>query len=470
MDGARTVVNLLIEKWNPENVGETPDIKLVYDLKRVDLIDKSTVLIYQVNTNETINSIGATTKEVVETVTIDIRTTVSRDRLIEIEKEVRRILETHFKNITDAVDTKLVWDLVAPSSSIDRSDKSIKLYRYTMDVNLTAFATRRPPVFVKKPKQITVYVAHDNKDVLSYPVELYLCDEVGNQIKSIANINVVYKEKGYESVVFDIDTKNTSGVWYYVEARPAGYQYLVHRFPIFDTTTGGYIVVRAIKPRAGKIQFVIIDVTSENQEEWSLYVGGTLNMTILKGNDTKTLSFSVPSGSIGEFALNPDERILRIEVITNRGNTIVSAVGRVPGDIIHPTLHGLRVTELSTKLVFLTVVKADEVPVSKFRAGVVVVPYPPNYQNQPCDAYLNGNLAGRRWAETIAIKIGSKDYDFVGNKKLEFDISGDENDVFIEYLVAAVGGYTKCDTIKVTATARYSGLRMLQYLVDYNNW
>lgn len=144
MDGARTVRNLLYTNWNSQNVGETPEISLIYDWKRVDLgQDKSAILLYQVHTSEEINSLYGQTKEVRERFTIDIRTTVSRDRLISLEKEVRRILEGFGRRLYDATNPNFQWDFVQPLSSVDRSDKSIKLYRYTMDCEVVAFATQR---------------------------------------------------------------------------------------------------------------------------------------------------------------------------------------------------------------------------------------------------------------------------------------------------------------------------------------
>ncbi len=124
------IKSLLSENWTASNADdETPVIDLVLNYKRVDLSIKSAILIYQDDRNEQEIGLGAGQKTAKEYITIDIRTAKSRDHLINLYKEVERIIDKNVKTTPN-------WDFIHIQHVKDLSDKMRKLWRYIVDVEM----------------------------------------------------------------------------------------------------------------------------------------------------------------------------------------------------------------------------------------------------------------------------------------------------------------------------------------------
>lgn len=137
-DNIANIVNMLDEDWDSDNVVE-PTIRNITDVtlpKRIDLRMSDYVLIYEAGYTETVHDIGFINLKWTNRISIDIRTCISRDRVIALWKEVRRILWANRKHPTDSSSVATPFQFIRPISRLDLSNKQYKMWRYVYDVNL----------------------------------------------------------------------------------------------------------------------------------------------------------------------------------------------------------------------------------------------------------------------------------------------------------------------------------------------
>lgn len=129
-DSLNKIVEMLKNDWNKDNVDNTqPIIEKIFAFKRLDLGIYDYILVYQTSHVERPIGLGYNFTDYEHIISIDIRTMHSRDRLIKLLNEVRRII---FKNRKGYGGYKFL--------SIERindlSDKTIKMWRIVLDLKL----------------------------------------------------------------------------------------------------------------------------------------------------------------------------------------------------------------------------------------------------------------------------------------------------------------------------------------------
>ena len=106
--------------------------------KRLDLRRQDAVLFYETAHNEEQPELLYDFVNTRVNITIDIRTTLSRDHLYKMENEVRRIIHANRKG--DGVS----FDRLIYKTRTDLSDRTKKLWRYTFQVEIVTFAELIP--------------------------------------------------------------------------------------------------------------------------------------------------------------------------------------------------------------------------------------------------------------------------------------------------------------------------------------
>ena len=134
-DPVLSTVNILSDNWDSSNTADnTPPIEAIYDVKRIGGLtaNKDHVGVYEIATTNITNSFGTGSREIRATVSIDIRTTVSRVRLNLLLTEVDRIIGENMINPDSD------WNLIDPDDGgwQDFSNKKFKLYRKVYDIEL----------------------------------------------------------------------------------------------------------------------------------------------------------------------------------------------------------------------------------------------------------------------------------------------------------------------------------------------
>ena len=143
MDSLDTINTLLEADWNNDNTDSiTPTIGKVFDFKRIDLRfgeSKDYILNYHYAPYSSVPSgIGVAKKRTTDSISIDIRTMISRSHGIKVRDEVERILDANILNPSSE------YQLLNPDKTCtDLSDKSIGLWRFVWDVQLKNFAVGR---------------------------------------------------------------------------------------------------------------------------------------------------------------------------------------------------------------------------------------------------------------------------------------------------------------------------------------
>lgn len=133
MEDAEAIANLLDSNWNEANTGNVkPKIDVIYNYKTIDVRFKDYVLVYSATKTRRFFSIGGKDFEKNARVTIDIRSS-NETRYKLYKQEVRRIISNsiQFGN----------YIIVAIVSENELSDRTYKLYRCTMDVELKEIET-----------------------------------------------------------------------------------------------------------------------------------------------------------------------------------------------------------------------------------------------------------------------------------------------------------------------------------------
>ena len=134
--------SLLDSQWN---VSPKPSILDIATLeagegKRTRLTDHDIIRIFETAHNEAQPELLFDFVNEHINLTIDVRTMRSRDRLSALRDEVRRILHKYRKgNGTD-------FDRAIFKTRTDLSDRSKRLFRYTMQVELVTFAQPLPVI------------------------------------------------------------------------------------------------------------------------------------------------------------------------------------------------------------------------------------------------------------------------------------------------------------------------------------
>jgi len=139
VDAVEEIVSLLQSNWNSANTdGVTPQIKAIYELKRIGGLSKSTdyVLVYEGRTSIADADVSGISRHRRVSLSIDVRTFKSRGRMVKILKEVDRILWSKIAGTTNFEIAKMV-------GYTDLSDRSIKLWRVVYDVELVKLAEVR---------------------------------------------------------------------------------------------------------------------------------------------------------------------------------------------------------------------------------------------------------------------------------------------------------------------------------------
>ena len=136
--------NLFDTGWNRANTGQRKPV--IADIttvdpgrgKRLDIQRQDAVLFYETAHNEEQPELLYDFVNTRINITVDIRTTVSRDQLYKMENEVRRIIHANRKG--DAVN----FDRMIYKTRTDLSDRTKKLWRYTFQVEIVTFAELIP--------------------------------------------------------------------------------------------------------------------------------------------------------------------------------------------------------------------------------------------------------------------------------------------------------------------------------------
>tara|TARA_R100000152_G_scaffold19036_3_gene11050 strand:+ start:73 stop:522 length:450 start_codon:yes stop_codon:yes gene_type:complete len=136
--------NLFDTGWNRANTGQRKPV--IADIttvdpgrgKRLDIQRQDAVLFYETAHNEEQPELLYDFVNTRINITVDIRTTVSRDQLYKMENEVRRIV--HANRRGDAVN----FDRMIYKTRTDLSDRTKKLWRYTFQVEIVTFAELIP--------------------------------------------------------------------------------------------------------------------------------------------------------------------------------------------------------------------------------------------------------------------------------------------------------------------------------------
>lgn len=134
---------LLTSNWTASNTGGvTPKIDVIFDHKRIDLkptaIDDGDFILTYINTQTQVPSgVNFSHKNVIEIVTVDLRSMVSRAHSILLRDEIKRIFDSKFKNpITDVHELET-------TNVLDLSDKTRSLWRFVFTVELRGFHISR---------------------------------------------------------------------------------------------------------------------------------------------------------------------------------------------------------------------------------------------------------------------------------------------------------------------------------------
>lgn len=136
--------NLFDAGWNRANTSQRKPV--IADIttvdpgrgKRLDIQRQDAVLFYETAHNEEQPELLYDFVNTRINVTVDIRTTLSREQLYKMENEVRRIVHANRKG--DGVN----FDRLIYKTRTDLSDRTKKLWRYTFQVEIVTFAELIP--------------------------------------------------------------------------------------------------------------------------------------------------------------------------------------------------------------------------------------------------------------------------------------------------------------------------------------
>ena len=136
-DALASIVTLLTDNWNDSNTGSnTPVIDKITSYKKIDFNkNKDWVLIQRGQNTPSPAGVGASRKNVIHTISIDIRTSqpgsAGESHWQDVIAEVRRILGANIVN-PDANFNEIIPDV----REQDLSDKTRDLWRIIIDIKL----------------------------------------------------------------------------------------------------------------------------------------------------------------------------------------------------------------------------------------------------------------------------------------------------------------------------------------------
>lgn len=139
-DAIESIVSLLNSNWNVSPKPSILDIATldVGEGKRTRLQDHDIIRVFETAHNEAQPELLFDFVNIHVNLTIDIRTVKGRDRLASLRDEVRRILHAKRKGVNGH------FDRVIFKTRTDLSDRSKRLFRYTMQAEVVIFADPLP--------------------------------------------------------------------------------------------------------------------------------------------------------------------------------------------------------------------------------------------------------------------------------------------------------------------------------------
>ncbi len=131
-DSADDVVSFLNSGWNINTGGVKPTIALVETFKRIDLGgDQDVIVVYMSSGNTIPIGLGYSAEQTIQPVSIDIRTTTSKARLIIILTEIKRIIHANRRKAQNGLHDLIVFEKVT-----NLNNRTIKLYRYIVEISI----------------------------------------------------------------------------------------------------------------------------------------------------------------------------------------------------------------------------------------------------------------------------------------------------------------------------------------------
>ena len=139
-DGMDNVTALLNSDWNIVSGGKKPTIALVETFKRIDLGgDQDVIVVYGGAGNVTPVSLGYGSERQIQPISIDIRTTTSKTRLLVLLEEVKRIIHVNRRKAVNGI-----HDLIVYKNETPLNNKTIKLFRYIVEAEIRDYAKPVP--------------------------------------------------------------------------------------------------------------------------------------------------------------------------------------------------------------------------------------------------------------------------------------------------------------------------------------
>ena len=142
VDAIEAISNLLNTNWNISPKPSIEDITILDrgEGKRNRLLDQDVIRIFETAHSEAQPELLFDFVNVNVNLTIDIRTVKGRTRLGQLRDEVRRIIHNARKGDGNN------FDRVVFKTRTDLSDRSKKLFRYTMQAEVITFSVALPEI------------------------------------------------------------------------------------------------------------------------------------------------------------------------------------------------------------------------------------------------------------------------------------------------------------------------------------
>ncbi len=139
-DPVSAVVDLLDDNWTAvaSSVGTTPTIDESWDIGKKNLKNGDIIRCYETASNHEFLGIGKGIDKHNATITIDIATANSRERLRKLYQGVVHIIHAaHSKSAGTALNTD--YASIKLLSRTDQSDKNRRWYRYVLNCEITSY-------------------------------------------------------------------------------------------------------------------------------------------------------------------------------------------------------------------------------------------------------------------------------------------------------------------------------------------
>jgi|TARA_R100000988_G_C3951526_1_gene141350 hypothetical protein len=139
-DPVSAVVDLLDDNWSAvaSSVGTTPTIDESWDIGKKNLKNGDIIRCYETASNHEFLGIGKGIDKHNATITIDISTANSRERLRKLYQGVVHIIHAaHSKSAGTALNTD--YASIKLLSRTDQSDKNRRWYRYVLNCEITSY-------------------------------------------------------------------------------------------------------------------------------------------------------------------------------------------------------------------------------------------------------------------------------------------------------------------------------------------